>query len=252
MTRTDGANGQDFSTLLNPLDLAGESGQTDAVRAEEQFLRAEKPDFSFERQARLRGLWPCAGADEAGRGPLAGPVVAAAVILDPDNIPEGIDDSKRLDAGRRQVVFEAIIASAISVSICSQSAESIDRSDIRKATLAAIRGAVNALAVCPGHVLIDGRDLPDGLVCKGEAIIGGDRICQSVAAASIVAKTIRDRMMILASSAHPDYGFCAHKGYASPAHRAAIALHGGQPRLHRFTFAPLRQAEFAFAAPESS
>lgn len=167
--------------------------------------------------------------------------MAAAVILDPDNIPSGIDDSKRLTAETRSELFEAILAHALAISTSSYSAEFIDRSDIRKASLYAVRRAVAGLAIVPAKVFVDGRDLPDGLCCAGEAVIGGDRLCQSVAAASIVAKTIRDRMMTRVAADHPDYGFESHKGYACPAHRAAIALHGGKERLHRFSFSPFRQ-----------
>lgn len=209
-------------------------------------MHSERPDFASERTAFDKGVWPCAGADEAGRGPLAGPVVAAAVILDPERIPAGIDDSKRLTAARREALFAEIMDTALAVSACSIAAESIDRSDIRKASLAALARAANTLSLSPKLLLIDGRDLPDGLPCAAQAIIGGDRRCLSIAAASIIAKTLRDRMMVRASALHPQYGFASHKGYASAAHRAAIADHGGCLRLHRFTFAPLRQAAFEF------
>lgn len=199
------------------------------------------PDFTAEFLARSDGLWPCAGADEAGRGPLAGPVVAAAVILDPDNIPSGINDSKQLTKERREALFEEILVGAAAISVASLSAESIDRSDIRKASLNAICQAVLGLCVRPAKVFVDGRDLPDRLPCPGEAIIGGDGRCLSVAAASIVAKTLRDRMMIRLGTEMPAYGFESHKGYASAVHRAAIAAMGGTPRLHRFSFSPLRQ-----------
>src|SRR5690606_8941457 len=118
--------------------------------------------------------------------------------------------------------------------------------DIRKASLAALARAVNCLALPARMALIDGRDVPEGMACPGRAIIGGDRRSLSVAAASIIAKTLRDRMMVRAAAQHPIYGFDSHKGYASAAHRAAIASHGGCQRLHRFTFAPLRQGEFEF------
>lgn len=204
------------------------------------------PDFVQETEARAAGFWPCAGADEAGRGPLAGPVVAAAVILDPTDLPDGIDDSKRIPAARREVLFHEILARAVAVSTCSVSAESIDRSDIRKAALAAIATAVSNLSVMPRHVLVDGRDVPEGLPCPASAVIGGDRLCLSVAAASIIAKTLRDRMMTRLAVACPGYGFEQHKGYASLSHRHAIGTLGGTPRVHRFSFAPLRQAAFDF------
>lgn len=209
-------------------------------------MEHEAPDFETERRALAAGCWPVAGADEAGRGPLAGPVVAAAVILDPAAIPDGIDDSKRLTAARREALFRQILDTALAVSVCSAAAETIDRSDIRKASLAALARAVSCLSIAPQLALIDGRDVPAGLPCRGEAIIGGDRRSLSIAAASIVAKTLRDRMMVRASALYPHYGFESHKGYASSAHRAAIADHGGCQRLHRFTFAPLRQGAFEF------
>jgi ribonuclease HII len=202
-----------------------------------------RPHFRVEAAARANGCWPCAGADEAGRGPLAGPVVAAAVILDPDDIPDGIHDSKQLPPARREALFEQILARALAVSVASLSAESIDRSDIRKASLLAICRAVQGLSLQPAWVLVDGRDLPAGLPCPGQTIIGGDGSSLSVAAASIVAKTLRDRMMVRLGLSLPAYGFEHHKGYASAMHRAVIASLGGLPRLHRFTFAPLRQGE---------
>ena len=199
------------------------------------------PDFSSETRAHAQGHWPCAGADEAGRGPLAGPVVAAAVILDAENIPEGIRDSKQLTQSRREALFAEIMASALAVSVASRSAETIDRTDIRKASLQAICQAVQGLPIRPAWVLVDGRDLPDDLPCPGETLIGGDGRSLSVAAASIVAKTLRDRMMIRLGEEFPSYGFERHKGYASTLHRDMLAQLGGTPRLHRFSFAPLRQ-----------
>lgn len=209
-------------------------------------MDTDKPDFSFENIARAEGFWPCAGTDEAGRGPLAGPVVAAAVILDPGNIPDGLDDSKRLTRERREALFESVIATAHSVAFCSICAESIDRGDIRKASLDAMSRAVAALSLRPLKVLIDGRDVPPGLPCEGIALIQGDRRSQSIAAASIIAKTMRDRMMVRTGSKFPNYGFEAHKGYGSPVHISAIGLHGGSVRIHRFSFSPLRQHSFDF------
>jgi ribonuclease HII len=199
------------------------------------------PDLSFETRARSRGYWPCAGADEAGRGPLAGPVVAAAVILDPERIPAGIDDSKRLSARARSRLFDEILDQAVAVSVSSVCAESIDRGDIRRASLTAIAGALGGLAIVPRWAMVDGRDLPEGLPCPGEAIVGGDGLSLSIAAASVVAKTIRDRMMVRAASGLPVYGFEQHKGYGTAAHRSAIRKEGAVPRMHRFSFAPLRQ-----------
>lgn len=199
-----------------------------------------KPDLALEMAARREGLWPVAGTDEAGRGPLAGPVAAAAVILDPDDIPAGLDDSKRLDAKARNALFDDILARARSVSFASLSAVSIDRSDIRKASLEAMRRAVAGLCIEPQLVLADGRDVPPGLTCPGRAIVKGDQRSQSIAAASIIAKVMRDRMMGRAGTGNDRYGFEVHMGYATARHREAIAAHGPVMRLHRLSFAPFR------------
>ncbi len=199
-----------------------------------------RPDFSIELKLIAKGACFVAGTDEAGRGPLAGPVVAAAVILDPDDIPHGLDDSKRMDRRGREEAFGRILAQARAVSLCSMSAEGIDASDIRKASLEAMRRAVAGLAVEANHVLADGRDVPPGLICAATALVKGDRRSVSVAAASIVAKVMRDRMMDVAAAAYPEYGFEAHAGYGTARHMLALVEHGPVKRLHRFTFAPIR------------
>jgi ribonuclease HII len=199
-----------------------------------------RPDFSLELAAMRDGVRPVAGTDEAGRGPLAGPVVAAAVVLDPDSIPDGLDDSKRLDAAARETVFLDIMARATSVAFASVCAGSIDGADIRKASLEAMRRAVAGLCVRPGLVLADGRDVPPGLQCTGKAVVKGDQRSQSIAAASIVAKVVRDRMMARAGACDARYGFEVHMGYATARHRTAISMHGPVSRMHRLTFAPFR------------
>ncbi|MEO3386157.1 ribonuclease HII [Mesorhizobium sp. CAU 1741] len=199
-----------------------------------------RPDFSLEMTARREGHWPVAGTDEAGRGPLAGPVVAAAVILDPDNIPDGLDDSKRLDAKARELVLAEIFARAVSVSFASVCAGSIDAGDIRKASLEAMRRAVSGLYTAPLMVLADGRDVPPGLSCAGRAVVKGDQRSQSIAAASIVAKVMRDRMMSRAGSCDGRYGFELHMGYATVRHREAVTAHGPVARMHRMSFAPFK------------
>ena len=207
-----------------------------------------KPDFSFEQAAIARGLWPLAGLDEAGRGPLAGPVVAAAVILDPQRIPEGLDDSKRLTAPQREALFEIILGTALGVSAASVSAGGIDRINILRASLEAMRRALAGLPVKPLHALADGRDVPPGLCCGCVAVVRGDQRSQSIAAASIVAKVMRDRMMAGCGRAHEHYGFEAHMGYGTARHRAAIDAHGALDRIHRRSFAPFRldaQADLA-------
>lgn len=195
------------------------------------------PDFLRELALTAQGEAPVAGVDEAGRGPLAGPVVAAAVILDPERIPEGLHDSKQLTAKRREELFEAILATA-DVAIASVSHALIDATDIRKASLEAMRRAVAALPVRPRYVMVDGRDMPR-LPCAGEALVAGDARSLSIAAASIVAKVSRDRLMDRLCLAYPAYGFSGHKGYAAARHRAAIAEHGPCP-FHRLSFSPFR------------
>ncbi len=194
----------------------------------------------MEREAISRGNAPVAGMDEAGRGPLAGPVVAAAVILDPERIPDGLDDSKRLTPERREEVFEAVLATARSVSFASVAAEGIDTLNILRASLEAMRRAVCGLSVRPVLALADGRDVPPGLPCEGRALVKGDQRSQSIAAASIVAKVMRDRMMRGCGRADARYGFEIHMGYATARHRTAIEAHGAVPRLHRASFAPFR------------
>lgn len=196
------------------------------------------PDDRHERQAVKSGFRLVAGLDEAGRGPLAGPVVAAAVILDPDCVPDGLNDSKALRPARREELFELIMASC-HVGIASASAREIERTDIRAASLAAMCRALAALPVKADYALVDGRDFPSGLSCQGQALIKGDARSLSIAAASIVAKVVRDRMMIRAALVHPGYGFDSHMGYGAPRHLVAIAEHGPCP-LHRMTFRPLR------------
>lgn len=196
------------------------------------------PDYALEIAARRDGFWPVAGADEAGRGPLAGPVVAAAVILDPDAVPDGLNDSKLLSAEQREALFSAIMATA-TVSIASSSARHIDTTDILKASLDAMRRAIHGLATTAGFVLVDGRDIPQGLSCHARAIVKGDCRSVSIAAASIVAKVTRDRMMARADASFPAYGFAMHAGYATVKHRDAIGNHGPCP-LHRMSFRPFR------------
>lgn len=197
------------------------------------------PDFAFELAAKRDGFWPVAGADEVGRGPLAGPVVAAAVILDADAVPDGINDSKLLSAEQREALFNQIMATA-TVSIASSSARHIDTTDILKASLDAMRRAICGLATAARFVLIDGRDVPQGIACHAKAIIKGDSRSVSIAAASIVAKVTRDRMMARADATFPAYGFALHAGYATAKHRTAIDSHG-PCSLHRMSFRPFRQ-----------
>jgi ribonuclease HII len=194
--------------------------------------------FELERALIAQGLWPVAGLDEVGRGPLAGPVCVAAVILDCDNLPQGLDDSKRLNPKRRAALAEEIYASALAVSVVMAPAAEVDALNIRGATLTAMTRAALALALKPAFALIDGRDAPP-LVCPARALINGDAISMSIAAASIVAKVTRDRLMARLDRLYPVYGFAAHAGYPTAAHRAALRQHGPCPE-HRRSFAPVR------------
>ncbi len=195
--------------------------------------------FRIERGYLREGRWPIAGVDEAGRGPLAGPVAVAAVILDPDNLPRGLDDSKALTMEAREKLYELIMKKALAVSVALSSAREIDRINIRQATLTAMSRAAHGLSLKPMHVLVDGKDVPDGLPCDGEAIIKGDATSFSIAAASIIAKVTRDRLMNRLAKLYPVYGFDSHAGYGTKAHIAAIEAHGPCP-YHRFSFAPLK------------
>ena len=187
------------------------------------------------------GFMPIAGADEAGRGPLAGPVVASAVILDPARIPAGLNDSKQLTAARREELFAEILATS-EVAISSLSAGSIDRYNILRASLEAMRRAVASLPRTARFVLVDGRDIPAGLSCPAKALVKGDARSYSIAAASIVAKVTRDRMMRAAGMTFPHYGFEQHAGYATEVHREAIKAHG-PCAIHRMSFSPFKPAK---------
>jgi ribonuclease HII len=208
-----------------------------------------RPSFKRERAAIKRGVFPVAGCDEAGRGPLAGPVVAAAVILDPRRIPRGLDDSKKLTAARREKLYARICATA-QVGVAFGSRARIDRDNIRQASLWALARAVAALPVRPRLVFVDGCDRIDA-GCDCEAVISGDALVLSIAAASIVAKVVRDRLMMQVGAAHPGYGFERHMGYSVPEHFRALAQLG--PTIHhRRGFAPVAAAygNAAVASPD--
>jgi ribonuclease HII len=194
------------------------------------------PDFTFEMQAVARGARRIAGVDEAGRGPLAGPVVAAAVILRPGTIPDGLNDSKLLSASRREALHARLLTCAeIGVGIAS--VDEIDTINILRASHLAMLRALAALEpVC--LALIDGNMLPRDIACPAEAIVKGDARCLSIAAASIVAKCVRDRIMVDLAQQHPGYGWETNAGYATPAHQSALARLGPSPH-HRRSFAPV-------------
>jgi ribonuclease HII len=180
-----------------------------------------------------------AGVDEAGRGPLAGPVVAAAVILDEMRPIAGLNDSKKLTALRRERLYDEIRAKALCCSVAQASVEEIDRLNILQATLLAMRRAVEGLRLKPAKVLVDGNRLPV-LDMLAEAIVGGDALVPSISAASILAKVTRDRWCAELDQQYPQYGFASHKGYGTAVHLAALRLHGACPE-HRKTFAPVTQ-----------
>ena len=179
------------------------------------------------------------GVDEAGRGPLAGPVVAAAVILDPDNPIKGLNDSKKLSEKRREALAIEIRAKALAWAIAEASVEEIDQINILQASMLAMQRAVAALHIAPSHALIDGNRCPK-LSCTSEAIVGGDGKVSSIAAASILAKTVRDAGMLLLHKTYPAYGFDQHKGYPTVLHLKALNEHGVSP-VHRRSYAPVAQ-----------
>jgi ribonuclease HII len=188
-----------------------------------------------------RALLRVAGVDEAGRGPLAGPVAVAAVILDPARAVAGLDDSKKLSHGQREALYPLIVERALAWHIEMVTVEEIDRLNILHATLEGMRRAVVALGPQVQLARIDGNALPRGLPCLAETIVGGDALEPAIMAASILAKVARDRLMCLLHEAHPHYGFDVHKGYPTPAHLAALLQHGPCAH-HRRSFAPVRQA----------
>ena len=197
------------------------------------------PTDYFEKRARKRGATMVAGVDEVGRGPLAGPVVVAAVIFCDKRHPRGLNDSKVLTRDEREALYAKIMDRAI-VSVAVASRERIDRMNILRASLWAMSRAVAGLAIRPDHVLVDGNMLPPALPCPAEALVGGDGRSVSIAAASIIAKVTRDRLMARVGRAFPDYGFESHKGYSTPEHFAALEAHG--PCVHhRQSFAPVRE-----------
>ena len=191
------------------------------------------PDLTHETALGAR----VCGVDEAGRGPLAGPVSAAAVVLDPGNLPSGLNDSKVLSAARRERLFDEIHARA-EVSLAWASVEEIDRLNIRAASLLAMRRAVEGLRPCPEAALIDGNACPDGLPCRGVTLVRGDALSLSVAAASIIAKVARDRVMTALAAEFPGYGWEVNAGYPTASHRAALQDLGVTPH-HRRSFRPV-------------
>ena len=198
-----------------------------------RFLRAEQLGLVFDAPGLV------AGVDEAGRGPLAGPVVAAAVILDDLRPIKGLNDSKQLTPRARERLYVEIHAKALCFCVAQASVEEIDALNILQATLLAMRRAVEGLRLRPNKVLVDGNRLPT-LRIAAEAIVGGDAKVKAISAASILAKVHRDRLCQELHLQHPQYGFDGHKGYSTPAHLAALKKHGVCPH-HRRSFAPVRE-----------
>ncbi len=197
----------------------------------------QEPDFSEETRWIAGGAGLIAGVDEVGRGPLAGPVTAAAVILDPSAVPEGLNDSKKLTARAREALHDRLLAVA-DVSVAHASVEEIDALNILYASHLAMERAVAGLRRAPGHVLVDGNMVPKGLVCPATALIKGDGRSLSIAAASVVAKVVRDRIMVDLAQQHPGYGWEKNAGYPTKAHRAALEILGVTPH-HRRSFKPV-------------
>jgi ribonuclease HII len=195
---------------------------------------SDQPGFDF-----TRGLQLVAGVDEVGRGPLAGPVVAAAVILDPARFIVGLADSKKLSEARREALAPIIREQALAWALGRAEVEEIDAINILQASLLAMRRAVLALSVAPEFALIDGNRCPE-LPCPSEAVVKGDSRVAAISAASIIAKVARDHEMVALDAMYPGYGLSGHKGYPSPAHLAALGKLGITP-IHRRSFAPVRK-----------
>jgi ribonuclease HII len=190
------------------------------------------PTFELEAAELVLAGGPIVGIDEAGRGPWAGPVVAAAVVLDPDRIPQGIDDSKALDPEDRERLYDRITATAVAIGVGIGDVDRIERDNILAATMWAMAAAVETLSCRPRLAIVDGNRAPR-LKCETRTIVKGDAKCLSIAAASIVAKVTRDRMMIALARDIPGYGFERHKGYGTPEHRAALVKLGISPHHRR-------------------
>ncbi len=233
------------AAIRNPAVMIRDTAKTQPSKFKKGVIALAPPTFKRERALMKSGAGPVAGCDEAGRGPLAGPVVAAAVVLDPKRIPKGLDDSKKLTAEHREALFIQICATS-SFALAFASPARIDRDNILRASLWALSRAVHALPQTPRHVLVDGRDkilTPSGCECR--AVIGGDALVLSIAAASIVAKVTRDRLMRALAQDCPGYGFENHKGYGVPEHLAALQRLGPS-RHHRALFAPVVAARQRF------
>ena len=197
----------------------------------------KKPDYSEETRLKRDGFHSVCGIDEVGRGPLAGPVTAAAVILNPTNIPDGLNDSKLLSEKQRERLYSRIVSSS-AVSVIHISVEDIDRLNILQASLLAMRRAAEALEITPDYALIDGNKIPQDLLCPATAVVKGDNKSVSIAAASIVAKISRDRLMKALGDENPGYGWEKNAGYPTREHLLALRHLGVSPH-HRHSFKPV-------------
>lgn len=193
------------------------------------------PDFEIENAARERGYKNICGVDEAGRGPLAGPVCAAAVILPPNCEIEGLNDSKKLTEKKREALYDVIIEKALAYAVCYGTLEEIEEYNILQATFLAMNRAIAGLSIKADYALIDGNRVPNAIPIDCETVVKGDGRSCSIAAASILAKVTRDRLLMQYDKDYPEYGFAKHKGYGTAAHYAAIKEHGVCP-VHRLSF----------------
>ncbi len=192
-------------------------------------------NLEFDAACRAEGVSFLCGVDEAGRGPLAGPVFAAAVIFDPERVPEGLNDSKKLSEKKREKLFDEICEQAQTFSIASASVEEIETVNILQATFLAMKRAVDGLSVVPGLILVDGNKIPQGLPSDARAVIGGDALSATIGAASVLAKVSRDRYMLELDKQYPEYVFSKHKGYGTALHYERLREHGISP-VHRRSF----------------
>jgi ribonuclease HII len=201
---------------------------------------SKRPDLRYERKLWKTGILVVAGVDEAGVGPMAGPVVAAAVIFEPEKFIRGVHDSKQLSAEKRDELYEPIRTGALAIGVGVAEVAEIDQLNIFWATMRASERAIEALGRIPDHVLVDGRKIP-GLKLEQTRIVGGDRKSFCIAAASIIAKVTRDRMMTELDARFPGYGFAQHKGYCTADHFDALGRLGPSP-IHRRSFAPVAES----------
>ncbi|WP_310621057.1 ribonuclease HII [Flexibacterium corallicola] len=199
----------------------------------------DTPDVNFERDLVQKLNGPIIGVDEAGRGPWAGPVVVAAASLNYDRLPDGLNDSKKLSQAKREGLYQQILENAV-VSVCIQSAQTIDKMNIRAATLDGMAQVATSLPQKAKITFFDGRDIPPTFNENAQALVKGDGRCLAISAASIIAKVVRDRLMVQLEDEAPGYGFAKHKGYGTKEHQEALERLGASP-FHRRSFRPIRE-----------